>query len=42
LTIDRRGRLFLSDGLWSTYWFYRTDQRGNRRALLTSPDGGAM
>lgn len=41
LTIDRTGRLFLSYDMWSTYWFYRTDHLGNRRALLTSPDGGA-
>jgi len=40
LTIDRAGRLFLSYDYWSTYWFYRTDHRGDRRALLTSPDGG--
>ena len=40
LTIDRVGRLFLSYDYWSTYWFYRTDHRGSRRALLTSPDGG--
>ncbi|NQU19843.1 MAG: BNR-4 repeat-containing protein [Candidatus Nealsonbacteria bacterium] len=40
LTIDRRGRLFLSYDYWSTYWFYRNDHRGSRRALLTSPDGG--
>ncbi len=40
LTIDRRGRLFLSYDYWSTYWFYRNDHRGDRRALLTSPDGG--
>jgi len=40
LTIDRRGRLFLSYDYWSTYWFYRTDHRGSRRALLMSPDGG--
>ena len=40
LTIDRAGRLFLSYDYWSTYWFYRTDHRGNRRALLMSPDGG--
>jgi len=39
-TIDRRGRLFLSYDYWSTYWFYRTDHRGSRRALLTSADGG--
>lgn len=40
LTIDRRGRLFLSYDYWSTYWFYRTDHVGNRRALLMSPDAG--
>lgn len=40
LTIDRRGRLFLSYDYWSTFWFYRNDHRGSRRALLTSPDGG--
>ena len=40
LTIDRLGRLFLSYDYWSTYWFYRTDHRGSRRALLTSADGG--
>lgn len=40
LTIDQRGRLFLSYDYWSTYWFYRTDHRGNRRALMMSPDGG--
>ena len=40
LTIDRNGSLFLSYDYWSTYWFYRTDHRGNRRALLMSPDGG--
>lgn len=40
LTIDRAGSLFLSYDYWSTYWFYRTDHRGDRRALLTSPDGG--
>lgn len=40
LTIDRMGRLFLSYDMWSTYWFYRTDHRGSRRALLTSPDAG--
>ena len=39
LSIDRRGRLFLSYDYWSTYWFYRNDRRGGRRALLTSPDG---
>jgi len=40
LTIDREGRLFLSYDYWSTYWFYRIDHHGRRRALLTSPDGG--
>jgi hypothetical protein len=40
LTIDRTGALFLSYDYWSTFWFYRTDHRGNRRALLMSPDGG--
>ena len=40
LTIDRAGRLFLSYDYWSTYWFYRSDHPGNRRALLTSGDGG--
>ena len=41
LTIDRKGGLFLSYDYWSTYWFYRTDHRGSRRALITSPDQGA-
>jgi hypothetical protein len=40
LTIDRKGTLFLSYDYWSTFWFYRTDHRGDRRALLMSPDGG--
>ena len=40
LTIDRQGRLFLSYDYWSTFWFYRTDHAGSRRALLMSPDGG--
>ncbi len=40
LTIDRAGRLFLSYDYWSTHWFYRTDHRGSRRALLMSADGG--
>ena len=40
LSIDRSGALFLSYDYWSTYWFYRTDRRGTRRALMTSPDGG--
>ena len=41
LTIDRRGRLFLSYDYWSTFWFYRMDRRGDRRALMMSPDGGS-
>ncbi len=40
LTINRKGALFLSYDYWSTFWFYRTDHRGNRRSLLMSPDGG--
>lgn len=40
LTVDRKGRLFLSYDYWSTYWFYRTDHFGSRRALMMSPDGG--
>ena len=40
LTIDRTGRLFLSYDYWSTYWFYRNERRGNRCALMLSPDGG--
>jgi hypothetical protein len=24
---------------WSTFWFYRNDHFGDRRALLMSPDG---
>ena len=40
LTIDRKGRLFLSYDYWSTFWFYRNDHFGRRRALLMSPDGG--
>lgn len=40
LTLDHAGRLFLSYDYWSTYWFYRNDHPGNRRALLMSPDGG--
>ena len=40
LTIDRAGSLFLSYDYWSTHWFYRTDHWGDRRALLTSPNGG--
>ncbi|MEN6494839.1 MAG: BNR-4 repeat-containing protein [Thermoguttaceae bacterium] len=41
LTLDRTGRLFLSYDNWSTYWFYRMDYHGSRRALMMSPDGGA-
>jgi len=40
LTLDRCGRLFLSYDYWSTYWFYRTDHLGSRRALLFSSDNG--
>ncbi len=40
LTIDRKGRLFLSYDYWSTYWFYRNDHVGSRRALMMSADGG--
>jgi hypothetical protein len=40
LTIDRTGKLFLSYDYWSTYWFYRNDHRGNRRALMMSGDNG--
>jgi hypothetical protein len=40
LTIDRLGRLFLSYNYWSTYWFYRNDHPGHRRALIMSADGG--
>ena len=40
LTIDHRGRLFLSYDYWSTFWFYRNDHVGSRRILLTSLDGG--
>ncbi|HPA20068.1 MAG TPA: BNR-4 repeat-containing protein [Verrucomicrobiae bacterium] len=40
LTIDRKGRLFLSYDYWSTFWFYRNDHLGRRRSLLMSPDGG--
>jgi len=40
LTIDRAGRLFLSYDYWSTYWLYRTDHWGTRRALLMSSDNG--
>jgi len=40
LTMDRKGRLFLSYDYWSTFWFYRNDHFGRRRTLLMSPDGG--
>lgn len=40
LTIDRKGRLFISYDYWSTYWFYRSDRRNHERTLLMSPDGG--
>ena len=40
LTIDHAGRLFLSYDYWSTFWFYRTDHWGSRRALMMSPDAG--
>ena len=40
LTIDRRGRLFLSFDYWSTFWFYRTDHVGDRRKTILSEDGG--
>jgi hypothetical protein len=40
LTIDRKGRLFLSYDYWSTFWFYRNDHLGRRRTVLMSPDGG--
>ena len=40
LTIDRRGRLFLSYQYWSTHWFYRNDRFHDGRSVLMSPDGG--
>jgi hypothetical protein len=40
LTLDRAGRLFLSYDYWSTFWFYRTDHWGTRRALMMSSDAG--
>jgi hypothetical protein len=40
LTIDRKGRLFLSYDHWSTFWFYRNDHLGRRRSLIMSADGG--
>ncbi|GMV95068.1 MAG: hypothetical protein AMXMBFR82_48460 [Candidatus Hydrogenedentota bacterium] len=41
LTIDRKGSPFLSYDYWSTFWFYRNDHRGDRRALMFTPDRGA-
>jgi len=51
LTIDRKGRLFVSFDYWSTFWFYRVDHYGNtpgrgqaggggRRKTIMSSDGG--
>ena len=40
LTIDRKGRLFISYDYWSTYWFYRNDRKYSGRVLLMSSDGG--
>lgn len=40
LTIDREQRLFVSYDYWSTFWFYRNDHFGSRRALMMSPDKG--
>ncbi len=40
LTISRTGRLVVSHDCWSTFWFYRLDQPGHRRAVMTSADGG--
>lgn len=40
LTIDRKGRLFISYDYWSTYWFYRNDRKYSHRVLLMSSDGG--
>lgn len=40
LTIDHRGALYLSYNYWSTFWFYRNDQRDRTRSILTSDDGG--
>lgn len=39
-TTDRKGQLFLSYDYWSTYWFYRLDNRQSRRSVMMSPDGG--
>ncbi len=41
LGIDRESNLFVSYDFWSTYWFYRTDHRGDRRATIFSPDQGS-
>jgi hypothetical protein len=51
LTIDRKGRLFVSFDYWSTFWYYRVDHFGNtpgrgqaggggRRKTIMSADGG--
>lgn len=40
LTIDRKGRLFLSYLYWSTYWFYRNDRMDIERSLMMSEDDG--
>ncbi|MBA4147902.1 MAG: BNR-4 repeat-containing protein [Verrucomicrobia bacterium] len=40
LTIDRKGRLFLSYDYWSTFWFYRNDQPSRERSVLMSANGG--
>ncbi|MDR2915914.1 MAG: BNR repeat-containing protein [Tannerella sp.] len=40
LTIDRKGRLFISYDYWSTYWFYRTDRKFSDRVLIMSSDEG--
>jgi hypothetical protein len=40
LTLDRRGRLFVSYDTWSTFWFYRNDHLGRRRTTMFSPDAG--
>jgi hypothetical protein len=40
LTVDRRGRLYVSFDYWSTFWFYRTDHVGARRKTIWSEDGG--
>ena len=40
LTIDHKGRLFVSFDYWSTYWFYRMDHVGSQRKTIFSSDGG--